>query len=206
MNNPFFGQIATGPLASRTVAAAQLLRPYAHYSGVTATQNNLGNSIYHALQGTLEKRFSKTFSFLASYAFSKLIDDVGGAFAGEATAATGVQNWFDMRSERSVSPFDQTQSLVVSYIWELPGKVADSNPLRWVVNGWQMQGVSSFQHGPALGIFQSNVTNFSQGGGQRPNMSGQILRWATEQRSTAGSTLLRLRRLRPILSATLHVL
>lgn len=172
VTNPFFGQIATGPLSSRTVAAAQLLRPYAHYSGVTATQNNLGNSIYHALQATLEKRFSKTFSFLASYSFSKLIDDVGGSFAGEATAATGVQNWYDLRGERSVSPFDQTQSLVISYIYELPTRVGDSNPLRFLTNGWQMQGVTSFQHGPALGIFQSNVTNFSQGGGQRPNWSG----------------------------------
>ncbi len=171
--NPFFGQIATGPLASRTVAAAQLLRPYPHFSGVSATQNNLGNSIYHALQGTLEKRFSRSFSFLASYAFSKLIDDVGGSFAGEATAATGVQNWFDLRSERSVSPFDQTQSLVISYIWELPVGVAETKRLRWLVNGWQMQGVSSFQHGPALGIFQGTNTTFSQGGGQRPNWNGK---------------------------------
>jgi hypothetical protein len=172
-NNPFFGQITSGPLSARTVAAAQLLRPYPHFNAVTATQNNIGNSIYHALQGTLEKRFSKGFTFLASYAFSKLIDDVGGAFAGEATAATGVQNWFDLRSERSISPFDQTQSLVVSYIWELPLRASDANPLRWLANGWQMQGVSSFQHGPPLGIFQSNVTNFSQGGGQRPNWNGR---------------------------------
>ena len=172
VTNPFFGQVASGPLSARTVAAAQLLRPYPHFNAVTATQNNLGNSIYHALQGTLEKRFSKGFTFLASYAFSKLIDDVGGSFAGEATAATGVQNWFNLRGERSVSPFDQTQSLVISYIWELPLKAADSNPLRWIANGWQMQGVSSFQHGPALGIFQSNNTNFSQGGGQRPNWNG----------------------------------
>ncbi|MBI3696613.1 MAG: TonB-dependent receptor [Acidobacteria bacterium] len=169
--NPFFRQITSGPVSSATVAQAQLLRPYPHFSNVTATESNWGNSIYHAFQSTLERRFSHGFTFLASYAFSKLIDDVGGAFAGEATAATGIQNWFDLRSERSVSPFDQTQSLVISYIWEVPFRKGQG--VTKLLDGWQMQGFTSFQHGPPLGISQGNNTTFSQAGIQRPNWNGR---------------------------------
>jgi hypothetical protein len=138
-----------------------------------------GNSVYHALQAKLEKRFSSGMTFLMSYAFSKLIDDVGGSFAGEAVGGTGVQNWNNLRGERAVSTFDQPHSLVVSYIWELP--FGPGRPLlnqaqgvtKWLVEGWQIQGVSSFQSGAALGISSATNTNFSQGGGQRPNWSGQ---------------------------------
>jgi hypothetical protein len=169
--NPFLRQITAGPVSAATVAQAQLLRPYPHFNNVTATESNWGNSIYHALQSTLEKRFSRGFTFLASYSFSKLIDDVGGAFAGEATAATGVQNWSNLQGERSISPFDQTQSLVISYIWEVPFRQGQG--ITRLFEGWQMQGITSFQHGPALGISQSNNTTFAQGGIQRPNWNGR---------------------------------
>jgi hypothetical protein len=167
--NPFFGQIAAGVLSSATVSQAQLLRPYPHFNNVTATESNWGNSIYHAFQATAEKRFSHGFTFLASYSFSKLIDDVDSVFAGEATAATGIQNWSNLRNERSISPVDQTQSLVISHIWELP--FPKGQGFMKLFEGWNMQGVTSFQDGPALGISQSNNTAFAQVGILRPNRS-----------------------------------
>ncbi|MBI3684775.1 MAG: TonB-dependent receptor [Acidobacteria bacterium] len=176
VENPFFEQIRVGALASRTVTRAQLLRPYPHFTAVSATQSNWGNSVYHALQATLEKRLSKGLTFLASYSFSKLIDDVGGSFAGEATAATGVQNWQNLRNERSISPFDQTQSVVISHIWELPfgpkrGRGPQEGAAAKLAEGWQFQGITSFQDGPPLGISQGNNTTFAQGGILRPNRS-----------------------------------
>jgi hypothetical protein len=41
------------------------------------------------------------------------------------------------------------------------------------LEGWQMQGITSFQHGPALGIHQGNNTTFAQAGIQRPNWNGR---------------------------------
>jgi hypothetical protein len=174
VDNPFFGQIEAGPLSNAKVSRAQLLRPYPHFGNVTATQSHWGNSNYHALQLSIEKRYSDGVTLLASYAYSKLIDDVGGAFAGEATAATGVQDWYNLTNERSVSPFDQTQSLVISHIWDLPfgpghARGPQGGFAGKILGGWQMQGISSFQNGPPLGITQGNNATFSQGGGQRPN-------------------------------------
>jgi hypothetical protein len=42
--NPFHGIIASGALASRTVARGQLLRPYAQYTGVTVLSPTIGSS------------------------------------------------------------------------------------------------------------------------------------------------------------------
>ena len=177
--NPFYGQISQGALAAPTVSRAQLLRPFPQFTGVGATNLPFGNSIYHGLQTKIEKRFAHGVTFLASYSFSKLIDDVGGSFAGEAVGGAGVQDWNNLHAERAVSAYDQTHSLVLSYIWELPfgkGKAVLGGAhgvLDKVVGGWQLQGIASFQTGSPLGFSNSSNTSNSQGGGQRPNWTGQ---------------------------------
>jgi outer membrane receptor protein involved in Fe transport len=177
--NPFFGQITKGALSRRTIPLAQLLRPFPHFTGVTATQSPWGNSIYHALQAKVTKRAGNGLTFLASYAFSKLIDDVGSSFAGERTGQAGRQNWNNLRGERAVSGHDQVHSLVFSYVWELPfgpGKSLGSTAagaLAKLIGGWQLQGVASLQSGGPIGVTTSPNTTFSQGGGQRPDWTGQ---------------------------------
>jgi hypothetical protein len=42
-----------------------------------------------------------------------------------------------------------------------------------IVEGWQIQGIASYQTGSPLGMSTSNNTTFAQGGGQRPNWTGQ---------------------------------
>src|SRR5436190_23825193 len=86
--NPFYGIIATGTLSTPTIQLGQLLRPFPQFTSVIATNNSYGDSIYHSLQAKLERRFSNGFSFLLSYTYSKLIDDVlpstaNLGFAGE---------------------------------------------------------------------------------------------------------------------------
>jgi hypothetical protein len=170
--NPFFGQIASGPLAARTVARAQLLRPFPQFLSVNQTNSTWGASTYHSLQVKGERRFARGFTLLASYSFSKLIDDVTGSFAGEAIGGTGFQNWNNLRAERSVSALDVPQRLVVSYIWELPLMKDQKGFLGKVLGGWQTEGILTFSDGNIIGISAANNQTFAQGGGQRPNWSG----------------------------------
>ncbi|MDQ6701249.1 MAG: TonB-dependent receptor, partial [Acidobacteriota bacterium] len=100
-----------------------------------------GNSIYHAAQVRLNKRFSRGLSANAFYVYSKSIDNASTLGGGAAVVA---QNDRDLRAERGLSSFDQRHVLTVSYILTSP--VGENGLLRgggkterilkdWTING-----------------------------------------------------------------------
>ncbi|MBY0503881.1 MAG: carboxypeptidase-like regulatory domain-containing protein [Bryobacteraceae bacterium] len=177
--NPFFGQVQLGVLAQPNVARAQLQRPYPQYTGFNIVSPMNRNSIYHALQVKLEKRFAKGASILGSYTYSKLISDTDTLTAWlEPGGGLAVQNWYNLRAERSVALYDVPQRAVVSFIYDLPfGKGqkflnSTNGAVSRVVGGWGVNGVTTFQSGNPLNLTMAVNTTNSQGGGQRPNSTG----------------------------------
>ncbi len=83
----------------------------------------IANSTYHALETSLRKRFGYGISFLASYTYSKSIDDVssfnitGSASQPVAGENDLAQNPSDLAAERGRSMFDSRHRLVLSYQW-----------------------------------------------------------------------------------------
>lgn len=174
--NPFFGQITVGALAARTVARGQLLRPFPQYTGVTIVGLTNRNSTYHAMQLKGERRLRGGASVLVSYTWSKLISDADTLTGWlEQSGPAAIQNFNNLRGEKSVASFDVPHRLVVSYVLDLPfGKgqkllgnisgVADK-----FVSGWGVNGVYTAQSGFPLRLTTAaNLTN-SFGGGSRPN-------------------------------------
>ena len=171
--NPFFGQISVGTLAQRTVARAQLLRPYPHFDGVASQGAGWASSTYHALETKVEKRYASGLSILVSYTWSKLMDYGIGTFAGETVGATNYQNWSDLASEWSPSVLDQTHRFMMNAVYELPLYKNRTGAAAKLLGGWQIGGIWTWLGGGPLQV-NSNVNNtFSQGGGQRPNWNGQ---------------------------------
>ena len=174
--NPFFGQITTGALASSTVTRAQLLRPYPHYLSVVSTNAPFASSNYHALMASLQRRFSKGLTVNGSYTFSKLIDLATGQFAGETLSNTPIQNWNNFKLDRSLSALDAPHRLVINGLYALPfGAGRRFHPTGVggaILNGWEMSAIYTFQSGGPLAFSSATNTNFSQGGGQRPNLVG----------------------------------
>src|SRR6185436_20149476 len=72
--NPCAGKVPSTQGAAN-VARSQTLRPYPCLGGMGVRNPRLGNSIYHALLLTGEKRFSKGLVLLASYTWGKLLSD-----------------------------------------------------------------------------------------------------------------------------------
>jgi hypothetical protein len=179
--NPFYG-IITDPksrLSSPTVTLNTLLRPYPQNAGgVSGSTPNIGNSIYHAVQFKYEKRYSHGLSFLAHYTISKLIDDSSFS-AGNVSwlgGTTSVQNYKNLRLERSVSAMDIPQRLVMSFSYELPvgkGKALGANMNKTanaVLGGWEVNGLTTFSKGyPIAPALQGGVL---WEGTQRPNLIG----------------------------------
>jgi hypothetical protein len=109
------------------------------------------DSLYNSLQASLTKRFSKGLQFLASYTYSKSIDDASGAPTNEFAAVPGNQQ--DRRSNRSVSDFDRTNRFVLSGTYGLPkfygGKSALASRL---ANDWQLGGILTLQSGAPFSV------------------------------------------------------
>lgn len=177
--NPFFGDVQLGTLAQPNVARGQLLRPYPQYTGFNLVAPMNRNSIYHSAQVKVEKRFAKGASVLGSYTFAKLISDTDTLTAWlEPGGGLAVQNFNNLRAERSVALYDVPHRAVISFIYDLPfgkGKslLGDvSGAVNRIVGGWGVNGVSTFQSGFPLSMSMAVNTTNSFGGGQRPNSTG----------------------------------
>ena len=165
--NPFFGMIDTGILSGRTTTRSQLLRPYPHFNAVTVRNPTIGNSTYHAALVKAERRFAHGWTFMASYTLQKLIDDNG----------TPQNNYF-IAGERAISTLDRPQRLMLSGLYELPfgpGKRlagGSSGIVRRLIEGWQLNWVTTFMSGQTLAVTSNVNTTGSLGGGQRPDSTG----------------------------------
>jgi hypothetical protein len=176
--NPFFGLVSVGPLSQATVTRCQLLRPFPQFGNVNVRAVHEGSSIYHALQVKLERRFSHGFSLLGAYTFSKLLTNAGSRLAINF-ASPGIQNSNNLRAERALGNVDVPHRAVISYNWELPfgsGRALLSGAHGfggWLVSGWQVNGITTIQSGPPLGLTTAvNQTN-SFGGGSRFTEHGE---------------------------------
>jgi len=166
--NPFYGIIKTGPLSSSTTTRRQLLLPYPQFTGVDSGYAFWGNSIYHALALKVEKRFSDGLSVLMAYTNSKLIDN--GRFAGAgarpgSVSVGGVQNWNNLRAERSRSDQDISQRMALAVLYDLPFAGSGNSFVRHVLGGWRINAITTLESGRPISLAAS-----VQGGGSRPNV------------------------------------
>jgi hypothetical protein len=97
------------------------LRPYPQYDTVTAVNSTWANSIYHALEIKVEKRYSKGLTITGSYTRSKLIDYEIGQFAGETLGGGVIQDYTNLRPT-ALSRTLYTSRRLERVRMELPGK------------------------------------------------------------------------------------
>jgi hypothetical protein len=171
VSNPFQSYISIGTLANAKVAQRQLLLPYPQFLSVQSLNDPYGASTYHSLQTKLVKRMTNGVTFLAAYTWSKLISNVNGEDAPIGPSdSTGVQNYYNLRAERSVSELDQPQNLIVNGVVELPfgqGKRflgAVNHLTDKFVGGWKLTSIWTEQSGFPLTLAAAGV-----GAGTRPN-------------------------------------
>ncbi len=126
-----------------------------------------GNSTFHSLQLTGERRFTGGFTVQANYMFSKSIDD---SSANKSTGATRV-NIYNQAFDKGPSDFDHTHVFTASSIWELPVRW-DNRPARIALRGWTLSGLVTLQSGFPFTV-GSGVDNARTGtGGQRADLRG----------------------------------
>ena len=141
----------------------------------TGLISGIANSSYNALEASLRQRFSHGISFLASYTYSKAIDDVSSfnisgsgsiQVAGENDLA---QDPFNLAAERGPSLFDARHRFVLSYQWSLPFWQQQQGWYQHVLRGWQLNGIVTAMSGTPFTVFDSNDVS-EQGGA--PEITG----------------------------------
>ena len=126
---------------------------------------NVGNSIYHALQTKLEKRYSSGLTFLATYTWSKLIDDSNVSSNGFTT-----EDPRNLSLDRGLGETDIPHRFVTSFSYELPfgrGKLIGkdmSRGLNLLAGGWTVAGIVQYQSGfPFTPSMSDNPTDTDYG-------------------------------------------
>jgi hypothetical protein len=143
-----------------------------------------GNSNYNALQVRLQQRLFHGLTSLASYTWSKSIDDASNFFSS-AGDPNFPQNSYNVAAERGRSNFDVRHRLSVSYSYALPfGKgrqhLADDGWVSTVLTGWETHGIVTMQSGrPFTVALLSELDNSGTGrsilgfgANDRPNVVG----------------------------------
>jgi hypothetical protein len=177
------------PYAGFAGNVAQALRPYPQYSFINtaAYGENRGQASYNALTAKMQRRLHNGLNLLASYTWSKNITDTGNIIGGSLGGAytSSIQNPFNIKAEKAISPEDVPQLFVVSYIYELPfghgkaflNKSALANEL---IGGWSIGGIQRYQTGQPLGFgCATGIPGFSNC--IRYNLTGASIHSAARQ-------------------------
>ncbi|HEY4782832.1 MAG TPA: hypothetical protein VIH54_13510, partial [Chthoniobacterales bacterium] len=195
-----FSQNLPGALGPGNLKQGQLDRPFPQYSGVSLNGYGCCSSNYNALQATVTRRFQGGGTMLVAYTNAKLMsntDTLTSWLEGGTTGGVGaIQDWNNLKGERSLSSQDVSQRLVVSYVLDLPfgrGKKYASSvngAADKLVSGWGLDGVTTLQRGFPVKISDgggNSLTALNLGTGTlRPNYVSGC------KKSTSGSAVSRL--------------
>jgi hypothetical protein len=123
----------------------QLLRPFTHLNGSTDSRVPVGESRYHHLELSLNKRFSHGMLYQASYVWTFNKERV--IFANE----------FDSKPIWRPGNNSRPHHFFFNALWELPvgkGKrlLSDTKVLSSVLGGWQVSAIYHIQSGPAYDL------------------------------------------------------
>lgn len=124
-----------------------------------------GRSWYDAFQSKLEKRYSDGFSFIATYVWSKAMDNSPGAFClgGTGPSSCGFANPLRPELDKAVADFDTPHRFTFANVWDIPfgrgRRYASDMPkgLDFIIGGWQLNNIVTIQSGPPYSIFRNGV-------------------------------------------------
>ncbi len=184
VTNPFYGQIpASSTIGGKTVAAAQLLKPYSRFQNVATYRQNTGETNYNGLEAQVQERLRRGIAFTFAYTHSRLIDDASSVFSSTVLSSPNSSSLIAADTyrpylERDVSSGDMPNVISGSVVYELPagrdhriGRSAWGNAL---VGGWSFNSIVTAQSGMPVAVTQAtNLNAFAGFAIQRPNLVGQ---------------------------------
>jgi hypothetical protein len=159
-----------------STASTDARRFFQPYGSISQASQDI-NSGFNSLQLTAQKRYSKGFTVLLNYTWSKSIDDLpyGQGITGVAAGSNSPIPWnFPGRHQGDTGPseFDHQHRFVASYVWALPALDHSNKFVRALVGGWQWNGIITLQSGGPLTIVSGKDQSSTGLGSDRANYIG----------------------------------
>ncbi len=121
--------------------------------------DNSESTVYHSLQTSLRKRFTRGLSFDAHYTYGKSLSFSGGdvgVYYGTDVNENVIQDFFNLATDRGPSTGDVTHRFIGDAIYQAPElKNWGFAPLRHALGGWQVSGIFTARSGSPVFITQS---------------------------------------------------
>ena len=145
MNQPTIGARLAAP-ANTDVNA---LRPFAGYSYFD-TKGTIFTSNYNSLQIDVQHRSSKGLTVGAAYTWSKVLTTNSN---DRGTAST---DSYDLKDDYGPSSFNQPQTLIVNYVYNLPFFKGQNGLEGKFLGGWEFSGITAATSGTSFSVVQSS--------------------------------------------------
>jgi len=127
------------------------LRTFAGYNNLPFSEQ-ASSSNYHSLQVTANRRFARGIEFGLAWTWSKAMDYNDGD-NDQVSTLVPIRVW-----NYGLAAFDRTHIVKINYQWNVPRLALPNKVLDYVVNNWQLSGITSFISGQPLPVnFQTTV-------------------------------------------------
>lgn len=134
------------------------------------------SSNYNALQVKFGRHFTSGFAMTLAYTYGKAL----GYAEENGENASSANYYVYFRRNYARTDFDNTHTLVQSYIWNVPiGKghrFLNAGPESRILGGWQLSSILTFRTGGALSFGCNCQSINTPGNGQSPEITGAFQR------------------------------
>ncbi|MGC8794058.1 MAG: TonB-dependent receptor domain-containing protein [Bryobacteraceae bacterium] len=158
---------------------------FAPTSTVYITRNEASQR-YHSLQAQFQRRMAGGLDLLASYTWSKAIDNISDEATG-GLPITGI-GFFNLDLEREFAPadYDVRHTFTSGFTWKLPA--AGTGPVRALTGGWSLQGIVRARSGFPFHVITQVVDPLNFGSNRRVDYLGGP-NWLEDPGSPGGRRL-----------------
>lgn len=133
-------------------------------TGPIRLRANSGSSIYHSMQGSVEKRLSSGFSAGVHFTWSSFIDTMSEIFNNSSAEIALAQDPYNRRLDRGRSSYDRPLRLAGNVVYELPLYRDQKGFTGRLLGGWQLNSNFNFQSGAPFSPLNPNDISGTLGG------------------------------------------
>ena len=139
------------PFSNFQGTLAQMLSPFPQYNAITYYAG-LGNSTYHSVQLTANRRFSQGLTAQLAYTYGKEIDNLPSG--GQLGVAGGTRNPYDGSLDKALGVINRPHLFRGTFVYDLPfGKNSGGNMvIRSLVRDWTISGIITYSSSAPLSI------------------------------------------------------